>query len=161
ENPAEVVEAQMASQRCRFRRDALHHAAVAAHSVNVVIEQLETRLVVTAGEPFLGDRHPDAGSDSLAERAGGGLNARNPAVLGMAGRLATQLAKAADILERARRLTQSLVVGVYGLDSSEVKHGPKQHRSMTIREHKPIAVRPDRVLRIVLHGAVPQGIDER
>jgi hypothetical protein len=40
-NPAEVVEAEMAGERRRFRRDAFHHAAVAADRINVVIEDLE------------------------------------------------------------------------------------------------------------------------
>ena len=37
-DPAEVIEAQMAGQRGRFRRNALHHAAIAADGVDVVVE---------------------------------------------------------------------------------------------------------------------------
>ena len=54
-DPAEVVEAEVAGQRRRFRRDALHHAAVAADGVDVVVEDLEARPVVAVGEPLLGD----------------------------------------------------------------------------------------------------------
>ena len=65
----------MAGQRGRFGGDAFHHAAVAADGVNIVVEDFEPGLVVTAGEPFLGDGHADARGDSLSERAGGGFNA--------------------------------------------------------------------------------------
>ena len=40
-DPAEIVEAQVAGQRRRFRRNALHHAAVSANRIDVVIEDLE------------------------------------------------------------------------------------------------------------------------
>jgi hypothetical protein len=42
-DPTEVVEAKVACQRCGFRGDTLHHAAV-THSVNIVIEELESAL---------------------------------------------------------------------------------------------------------------------
>ena len=106
-DPAEVVEAEMTGQRGRFGSDAFHHAAVAAHSVDIVVENVEPRPVVVAGEPFLGDGHADAGGDSLAERAGGGFNARYPMVFRVARRLAVELAKAPDVVERYRRLAES------------------------------------------------------
>ena len=77
-DPAEVVEAEMAGQRRRFRADALHHAAVAAYRVDVVVEDLEVRPVVAVGEPLLGDGHADAGGDALAQRTGRGLDAGDP-----------------------------------------------------------------------------------
>jgi len=45
ENPTKVVQAQVPGQGRRFRGDTLHHATVAAHSINVVVEDLETELV--------------------------------------------------------------------------------------------------------------------
>src|SRR5262249_41692865 len=35
-NPAEIIEGEMAGKRCRFRTDALHHAAVTAYRINIV-----------------------------------------------------------------------------------------------------------------------------
>src|SRR5215467_13784805 len=46
-DPAEIVEAQVGGQRRRFRRDALHHAPISTNRIDVVIEDLESRPVVT------------------------------------------------------------------------------------------------------------------
>ena len=43
---------------------------------------------------------PTRVGEALAERAGGGLDARRVAVLGMAGRLGAELAEALDLVER-------------------------------------------------------------
>ena len=80
--------------------DSLHHAAVARQRVDIVVEQVEPGPVVGRREPALGDRHADAGGDPLAERAGGGLDAGCPAVLGVAGAGAVELAEALDGVER-------------------------------------------------------------
>ena len=52
-DPAEIVEPQMARERRRLAGDALHHAAVAADRVDVVVEDLEAGPVVAVGEPLL------------------------------------------------------------------------------------------------------------
>ena len=65
-DPAQVVEREMARERRRFRAHALHQAAVAADRVDVVVEEVESDLVVARSEPALADRHPDAGRDALA-----------------------------------------------------------------------------------------------
>src|SRR5437016_11889481 len=98
--PAEVVEAEVPCQRRRLRRHALHHAAVPAHGVDVVVEDVEARPVVSIREPLLRDRHADAGGDALAEWARGRLDARHPVVLRMPGRLAVELAESSDVVER-------------------------------------------------------------
>ena len=122
----------MAGERRRFRPDAFHQAAVAAHRVDVVVEDVEAGLVVARGEPSLRDRHADAGGDALPERAGGGLHARHEVVLGMPGRLAIELPEPADVIERHRRLSHLLVVRIHGLCLSQVKHRPQQHRCMAV-----------------------------
>ena len=160
-DPTEVVEAEMAGQRSRFRSDAFHHAAVAADGIDVVVEDVESGLVVTVGKPLLGDGHADARGDALAERTGGGFDARDPVVFRMAGRLAVELAKLADVVERHRRLPDHLVIGIHRLDSGEMEHGPEQHRGVTVRQDEPVAIRPDRVLRIEAHDAIPDRINQR
>ena len=82
-------------------------------------------------------------------------------VLRMARRLAVELAETADVVERHRRLPQPLVVGVHRLGPGEMQHRPEQHRGVAVGEHEPIAVGPDRVLRIEAHHAVPERVDQR
>ncbi len=41
-----------------------------------------------------------------------------------------------------------------------MKHRPEQHGGVTVREHKPISVGPNRVLGIEAHDAVPDCIDQ-
>src|SRR5262249_10837198 len=74
--------------------------------------------------------------------------------------LAVQLAEPADVLERHRRLPESLVLGIDGLHLSEVQNRPQQHGGMPVRKYEPISVWPDRVLRIKIHHAVPDGVNQ-
>src|SRR6185312_802150 len=64
-DPAQVIEAEVAGQRRRFRADAFHQAAVAAYGVNIVVEDGKVRLVVPHREPALRDCHTDAGRNAL------------------------------------------------------------------------------------------------
>src|SRR5262245_65888371 len=73
--PAEIVESQMGGERRRFRADALHQAAVAAHRVDLVIENVKAWAIVVVGKPLLRQRHADAGGNALPERPGGGFDA--------------------------------------------------------------------------------------
>ena len=160
-NPTEVIEAEMACQRGSFGRDAFHHAAVTADGVDVVVEDVEARFVVSVGEPFLGDGHADTGGDALAERAGRGLDAGNPMVLRMARGLAVELTKSANILERNGGLTELLIVSIDCLNFGEVQDRPEQHRSVAVGKNEAIPVGPDRVLWIEIHRPVPDRVDQR
>ena len=160
EDPAEVIEAQVAGERCRLGADAFHQAAVAADGVDVVVEHLEAWFVVAIGEPPLGDGHADAGRDALAQRAGSRLHTRDQSVLRMPGSLASKLTEVADVVERDRRLAEPLVVRIHGSRSREVQHRPQQHRGMAIRQHEAIAIGPDRILGIEVHDAIPEGVDQ-
>ena len=160
-DPAQVIERQVTGERRSFRSHAFHEAAVAAHRVDVVIEDLEARLVVAICEPLLRDRHPDAGRDALSERARRRFDAGDEVVLGMAGRVATELPEAADVVERDRGPAHRLVLGVDRLSAREMQHRPQQHRRVTVGEHEAIPVRPDRVLGVEAHDPVPERVDER
>ena len=151
----------MAGERRRLRAHALHQAAVAADRVDVVVEQLEARLVVAAGQPLARDRHADAGGDALPQRTGRGLDAGYPVIFRMARRLAVELAEMADVVERDRRLAQALVVGIHGLGARQEEHGPQQHRGMAVGQHEAVAAGPDRVLRVEVQDPVPQRVDQR
>src|SRR5205807_4081840 len=50
--------------RC-FRRNTLHHAAISANDINVVVEDLESGPIVPVSEPLLGNGHTHAGGDTL------------------------------------------------------------------------------------------------
>ena len=161
EDPAEVIEAKVTRERRRFGADAFHQAAVAAHGVDVVVEQLEARTVVAIGEPALGDGHADAGGDALAERPGGRLDARHHPVFRMPGGLAAELTEMADVVERDRRIAEALVVGIHRPRSGEVQHRPEQHRGVPVREDEAVAIGPDRIMRIEAHDAIPKRVDQR
>ncbi len=59
-NPAQVAEHQMTGERGGLARDALHHVAVAADRINVVVEHREVGPIEMLRQPALGDRHADA-----------------------------------------------------------------------------------------------------
>src|SRR5262249_2340311 len=84
-DPAKVVPPKRARPRPPLRRDAFHHATVAAHGVDAVVKDVEARPVVALGEPLLGDGHAHAGGHPLPKWTGGSLDARNPVVLGVTG----------------------------------------------------------------------------
>ena len=114
-DPAEIVQAEMTGEGCRFRADALHHVAVAADRIDAVVENLEARPVIAGAQPFARDRHPQAHGDALSERAGGGLDARRQMIFGMAGCPAVELAEALDIVERNGGSVGRLALGVQRL----------------------------------------------
>src|SRR4029453_17919108 len=111
-DPAQVVELEVAGQGGRLGRHAFHHAAAAAHRVDVVVEDVEAGPVVAIGQPFLGDGHAHAGSHALAEGARGRLHPGHEVILGMTRGLAADLAKAANVVQGHRGLAQPLVVRV-------------------------------------------------
>ncbi len=168
-DPAKVIEAQVACERGSLRRDAFHHAAVAADGVNVVVEDVEVRFVVAVGEPFLSDGHANTRCDALAERSGGRLDAGDPMIFRMARRAAVELAEARraavelaeapDVVERNGRVPEIFVVSIYGLRLGEMQNRPKQHRGVAVRQDEPVAIGPYRVLRIEVHHPVPNCID--
>src|SRR5262245_51836219 len=103
----------MTCQGCRFRRNAFHQTAIAANSVDVVVEDLEARLIVAAGEKLLADRHADARGNTLAQWTSRSFDARHPVVLGMSGGLAIELAEAADVVECYGRLSQPFIFAIH------------------------------------------------
>src|SRR6266568_7355639 len=82
-------------------------------------------------------------------------------ILGVPRGFAVELAEVTDILEGHRRVTESFILGVDRLGAGEMEHGPEQHRGVAVREHKPIAVGPDRVLRIEAQDAMPERVHQR
>ena len=125
----------MSAKRDRLLADAFHQVAVGGQHISGVIDDGVTE---DRGEMALGDRHADGIGEALAERAGGGLDARRMAVLGMAGGERAELAEALDLLDRHR------------LVAEQIKQRIEQHRAVAGGEHEAVAVGPRRIGRIEL-----------
>jgi hypothetical protein len=139
----QLAQAQRAGQRDRLLADALHQAAVADADEGAVIDHRVAVAVEFGRQQRLGERHPDRIGQALAERAGGGFDAGRHADLRMAGRLAAELAKASQLVER------QCVAG-------EVQQRVQQHRRMAVAEHEPIPIGPQRIARVMAQVSVPQ-----
>src|SRR5438309_9275567 len=81
-------------------------------------------------------------------------------ILGVPWGFAVELAEVTDIIEGNRWVTESFIISVDRLGAGEMEHGPEQHRGVAVREHEPIAVGPDRVLRIEAHDAIPERVHQ-
>src|SRR3954447_6739865 len=79
-NPAEVWKFQMPRKRSGLAAYAFHHVTVATDGIDVVVENVETRLVVVRRQPIGCDRHADAVSNPLPQRSSSGFNASSDAI---------------------------------------------------------------------------------
>ena len=150
----------MTGQRGRLGGDALHHVAVAAQRVDVVVEELVAGAVEVRRLPLGRDRHADRGRDALTERPGRRLDARRPAVLRMPRAARVDLAEALDVLERDRQLAEPLVGGVDRLHAGEVQQRVEQRRGVADREHEAVAAGPDRVVRVEAQEVLPERVGD-
>ena len=131
-DPAQIAEHLMPGERRCLARYALHHVAVAANDINVVVEHREVRSIEMLSEPAPGKRHADAVAAALPERTGRGLDARRQVIFGMAGTLAAKLAKPLDVVECDRGLAEPFIFRVDSFYPGEMEHGVKQHRGMAV-----------------------------
>ena len=84
-----LVSLKPAGQADRLVADALHQAAVAGDHPGAVVDQVVAEPGVHVP---LGHGHADGGGQALAQRAGGGLDARGMAVLRVARRVGARAA---------------------------------------------------------------------
>ena len=138
----------MAGQRCGLRRDPLHEVAVTDDRVREMIDDVEAGAVVTGSQARLRDRHAHAVAESLPQRSGRDLDAGRETALRVPGRDAAPLAELLDLLER------NVVTG-------HMEQAVEQHRSVSCREDKAIAVDPAGVGGIVLEEMRPQDVRHR
>ena len=160
-DPAKVAQHLVTGERGRFARYALHHVAVAAHGINVVVEHREVRPIEMLRQPAPGERHADAVAAALPERAGRRLDPGGQVIFGMAGTFAADLPKPLDIVERDRGLIETLVFGIDGFHAAEMQQRVEQHRGMAIGKHEAIAIGPDRIIGIEAQKILPERIDHR
>ena len=123
----QAVEPQVTGERDRLLADAFHQAAVAADHIGVMVHKVRTE---AGGHAALRQRHADRVGETLAERAGGGLDPGGEAVLRMAGGAAAELAEVADLVDVDVRIP------------GEVEQRIEQHRAVTVGQHEAVAVGP-------------------
>src|SRR5262249_29691494 len=121
-DPTEVGQFEMTCQRRGLVRDSLHQASIAAQCVDIEIKDLVPRTIEISRRPTRSDGHANAGGYSLAQRAGCRLDARSPAIFGMAWTFAVELAKTPDVLQRYCKSTQHFVLAVDRFDTGEMQH---------------------------------------
>ena len=137
----QILELQVSGQADGFLADAFHQVAVAGDDIGLVVDQA----VAEAGvEDALGQRETHRIGDTLAQRAGGGLDARQVAMLGMAGGGAADLAELLEILD-----------GNLGI-AGQPEQGIEQHRAVPGRQDEAVAVGPAGVARVEFQKAGKQ-----
>ncbi len=122
-----------AGEADRLLADAFHQAAVAGDDVGVMVHHLGAE---TRRHRGLGHREADAVGDALAQRAGGGLDARGMAVFRVPGGLRAELAEVLQLVERHVRV------------AGQVQQPVEQHRAVSGREDEAVAVGPVGVGRV-------------
>jgi hypothetical protein len=130
----ETAKLQMPGEGNGLLADTLHEVAIRGEHVGVVIDEIVAELGV---EHTLGERHPDGGGETLAERPGRSLDARRHEIFRMARRLRLELAEALQLVE------------AHALDTREVQERIEQHRAVARRENEAVAVRPAGIARVV------------
>ena len=141
-------EPELAGERRRLRRDALHEVAVGADDVRAVVLHL---CAVALTQEALGHRQADAVGEALAQRAGRDLDARrdvDAVALGVARRDRAPLPELLDVVQR------DVVAG-------QVQRRVQPHRAVARAEHEPVPIRPRRILRVVVHDLAEEDVRER
>jgi hypothetical protein len=98
-NPTQIAQLLVTGERGRLARYALHHVAVAADRINVVVEHRKARPVEMLGQPATGERHADAVAASLTQRARRCFDARGQVIFGMTRAFAAEFAELPDVVE--------------------------------------------------------------
>ena len=143
----QLAEAQRPRQRAGLVRYAFHEAAVAEKDPRPVVDDHVPRSVETRGQHPLRDRHSHRIRDSLSQGSGGGLHTGRIAVLGVARSHRAELAEARDLVQRQRM-------------AAEVEQRIEEHRSVPVRDHESVAIRPGRIGGIMLQVVVPQHLGD-
>ena len=126
-----------------FRRDAFHQAAVAAEGEGVVVDDGITRFIENSCQVSFCHGHADSHAQAGAEGACRRFDARRVAVFRM-----TRCQGA--ILTELFNVVHGQAVAV------EMEQRIQQHRAVASREDKAVAVRPFRVLCVMVHVICPE-----
>ncbi len=119
------------------------------HSAHVLwLDDLVPGAVEALREPALGEGHPHAHRDALAQRAGGALDPRRMPVLGVARRRGAPLAEGADVV-------------LVDVVAAQMEQRVEEHGRVPRRQDEAVAIRPHGVLRVVAQVAVEEDVPER
>ena len=99
-----------------------------------MVDDVMTWLIEIGGKPILCQRKTDAMGKPLTERSGRHFDTSRHKVLGVSRSLAMKLPELLQIVDRQ-------------FVSCEIQQGIQQHRTMSGRQNKPIAIEPMRVRR--------------
>ena len=127
---------------------ALHHVAVGADRIGVVVHHRFAGAVVALGEEALGHRHPHRVGEALPERPGGDLHAGGVPALGVPRGARAPLAELLQVLERE-------------LVAAEVQQRVQQHARVPGAQHEAVAVAPGGLRGFDAQHALEQHIPER
>mmetsp|Transcript_118 Transcript_118/g.213 ORF Transcript_118/g.213 Transcript_118/m.213 type:complete len:209 (+) Transcript_118:1766-2392(+) len=120
----------MSRQRASFTGYALLQTSIAAEYVSVVVEDLQTGFVEVCGHVRFSNCHSHGIANSLTQGSCANFNSVGYKGFGVAWSTAIELSKAGAFFLGNLRI------------SHEVQHGVLQGTSMTIGQHKPIAIHP-------------------
>ena len=140
-----------AGDRGRLAADALLEVAVGGDRVDVVVEQRLAGRGVRVEQAALaagGHRHADRVGQTLAERAGGHLDAGGVAELGVARGLGAPGPQRLEVVELEA-------------EAAEVELGVEGDRAVAGAQHEPVARHPVRVGRVVPHHLLEQQVRRR
>src|SRR6266853_6900017 len=151
----------MSGNGSSFRGNTLHHVAIAAKCPDVVIEQLKSGAIKILRQPALSYGHTHAVGNALSKRSGGCLDARSQTVFWMARRFTAQLPKVLNLVERNGQCVENFALWTHFANASEMQQRVQQHRGVSIGEHEAIAIRPDRIFRVIAQKLLPQAIGYR
>jgi hypothetical protein len=146
----EVAQLLVPGQGGRLGGDALLDVAVGGDDVDLVVERALARRGVRVEQPPLAPRghgHADGGGQPLAQRAGGDLDTRGVAVLGVAG---------GPRPPGAQRLQVRQLQAVAREEQLDVERQAGVARG----EHEPVAAHPVGVGRVVPHHALEERVGQ-
>ena len=138
-------EAERTSQREGFRRNAFHHAAIAAQSKGIMVNHIIARLVEFCSQMSFCHRHTYSHTHACPQRAGRGFNTYRVTIFRMPRSQRTVLTEVLHIIH-GKAITE------------EMEQRIKQRRTMTTGQDETVAVSPLRILRVVVHVVSPQFI---
>ena len=147
----QVAELLVAGQRGRLGGDALLEAAVAGDREDEVVERGGARGGLRVEQAALvagGHRHAHGVGDTLAQRAGGGLDAGGVAVLRVAGGLGTPGAERLQVIQLQA-------------EAGQVQLDVEGQGRVARREDEPVAAGPVGVRRVVPHHLLEEGVRGR
>src|ERR1700746_2279072 len=160
-HPAEIAELEMPGKGGGFGGNALHQISIAAHGIDIEIENLKAGTIIGGSQPAARDGDAYTVSTTLTQRSGGGFYSGGQMGLGVPGSAAAELSKALDLVERDGQFVGDLGIAFHPPYACEIKKRIAEHVCVAVGEHEAIAVRPYGILGIVTQELLPKRVRNR